>query len=74
MLRTIFLTGLFAVLGFMALGLVFKIFLGLIGIGIFLLILALKIAAIGFVIWLVVRIFAPDTARKMKERWSGSSM
>ena len=74
MLRTIFLTGLFAVLGFMALGFVFKMFLGLIGIGIFLLILALKIAAIGFVIWLVIRIFAPDTARKMKERWSGSSI
>ena len=74
MLRTIFLTGLFAVLGFMALGFVFKMFLGLIGIGIFLLILALKIAAIGFVLWLVIRIFAPDTARRMKERWSGSSI
>lgn len=74
MLRTIFLTGLFAVLGFMALGFVFKMFLGLIGIGIFLFWLALKIAAIGFCIWLVVRIFAPDTARRMKERWSGSSI
>ena len=74
MLRTIFFTGLFAVLGFMALGFVFKLFLGLMGIMVFLLILSLKIALIGFVIWLVVRIFAPDTARRMKDRWSGSSL
>lgn len=74
MLRTIFFTGLFAVLGFMALGFVFKIFLGLIGVVLALLILALKIAAIGFCIWLVIRIFAPDTARRMKERWSGSGV
>lgn len=74
MLRTIFLTGLFAVLGFMALGFVFKIFLGLIGLVMGLLIIALKIAAIGFIIWLVIRIFAPDTARRMKERWSGSGI
>ena len=74
MLRTIFFTGLFAVLGFMALGFVFKLFLGLIGVVLMLLVLALKIAAIGFVIWLVIRIFAPDTARRMKERWSGSGI
>ena len=74
MLRTIFFTGLFAVLGFMALGFVFKIFLGLIGLVMGLLIIALKIAAIGFIIWLVIRIFAPDTARRMKERWSGSGI
>ena len=74
MLRTIFLTGLFAVLGFMLLSFVFKIALGLFGVMIGLLFIALKIAAIGFVLWLVVRIFAPDTARRMKERWSGSSI
>ena len=74
MLRTIFLTGLFAVLGFMLLSFVFKIAVGLFGVMIGLLFIALKIAAIGFVLWLIVRIFAPDTARRMKERWSGSSM
>jgi hypothetical protein len=74
MLRTIFFTGLFAVLGFMALGFVFKLAMGLIGVMLALLILALKIAAIGFCIWLVIRIFAPDTARRMKERWSGSGI
>ena len=74
MLRTIFLTGLFAVLGFMLLSFVFKIAVGLFGVMIGLLFIALKLAAIGFVIYLLVRIFAPDTARRMKERWSGSSI
>ena len=74
MLRTIFLTGLFAVLGFMLLSFVFKIAVGLFAMIIGLLFIALKIAAIGFVLWLIVRIFAPDTARRMKERWSGSSI
>lgn len=74
MLRTIFLTGLFAVLGFMALSFVFKIFLGLVGVLIGLLFVALKIAAVVFVLYLIIRIFAPDTARRMRERWSGSSI
>lgn len=74
MLRTIFLTGLFAVLGFMLLSFVFKIAVGLFGVMIGLLFIALKLAAIGFVIYLLIRIFAPDTARRMKERWSGSGI
>ena len=74
MLRTIFLTGLFAVLGFMLLSFVFKIAVGLFAVMIGLLFIALKLAAIGFVIYLLVRIFAPDTARRMKERWSGSGI
>lgn len=74
MLRTIFLTGLFAVLGFMALSFVFKIFLGLVGVLIGLLFVALKIAAVVFVLYLIIRIFAPDTARRMRERWSGNSI
>ena len=74
MLRTIFFTGLFAVLGFMALSFVFKIFLGLVGVLIGLLFVALKIAAVVFVIYLIIRIFAPDTARRMRERWSGSGI
>ena len=74
MLRTIFLTGLFAVLGFMALSFVFKIFMGLVGVLLMLLVVGLKIAAVAFVLYLLVRIFAPDTARRMRERWSGSSI
>jgi predicted lipid-binding transport protein (Tim44 family) len=66
MLRTVFTIGLFAVLGLFALRLVFGIlpwifglFAGLIG-------FAIKILIIGLVIYAVIRIFSPDTARKMR--------
>ena len=71
MLRTIFMIGLFAILGIFALRLVFGIFGALFGIFIWLLFLAIKIAIIGLVIYVVIRIFSPDTARRMRERWSG---
>lgn len=73
MLRTIFTIGLFAVGGLFLLKLVFGIFavgLGLFG---FLFMLALKIAIIGGLIYLVIRIFSPDTARRLREKWSGRS-
>ena len=71
MLRTVFTIGLFAVLGLIALKLVFGVLPALIGLFIWLAILALKIAFVGFLIYLVIRIFSPDTARKLRERWSG---
>lgn len=74
MLRTIFMTGLFAVLGFFALGFVFKLFGGLMKLAFGLLVIAFQIAIIGLVIWLVIRIFAPDTARRMRDRWSGGGV
>lgn len=74
MLRTIFTIGLFAVLGVVALGFLFNIFTALIGIAIFLLTVAIKIALIGLVIYVVIRIVSPETARRMRERWSGSGI
>jgi hypothetical protein len=66
MLRTIFAIGLFAVLGLFALKLVFGIFGvlfvllgGLLG-------FAIKIAIIGLIIYVLIRIFSPATARKMR--------
>jgi hypothetical protein len=73
MLRTIFTIGLFAVLGLLALKLVFGIFGPIIALFLALLILALKIAFFGFLIFLVIRLVSPDTARKIRERWSGNS-
>ncbi len=70
MIRTILMTGLFAMLGLFALGLVFKIFGGLIGITIWLVALAVKIAIVGAVAYLAIRIISPSTARRLRERWS----
>ncbi len=74
MLRTIFMIGLFAVLGLFALKLVFGIFGVLFGLFFVLLFWALRIAVIGLVVYLIIRIFSPDTARKLREKFTGPSV
>jgi flagellar biogenesis protein FliO len=50
---------------------VFGVFFGLL---LVVLRLAIMAALIGAVIYLVVRVVSPDTARRLRERWSGSGM
>lgn len=69
MLRTIFTIGIFVLLGIFALRLVFGVFGTLLGLFIWLAIVALKIAAVGLVIYLLIALFSPDTARRMRDRW-----
>ncbi|HKV52817.1 MAG TPA: hypothetical protein VJO52_16600 [Gemmatimonadaceae bacterium] len=71
MLRTIFSVGALAIVGIIALKFIFGIFGGLVGILFVLLFLALKIAIIGALIYLVVRIVSPDTARRLREKFNG---
>jgi uncharacterized BrkB/YihY/UPF0761 family membrane protein len=71
MLRTIFTIGLFALLGLFALKLVFGIMGPLFALFLWLLWMALKVAIVGALIYLVIRLASPDTARRMRERWSG---
>ncbi len=73
MLRTVFTIGLFAVLGLLALKLVFGIFGPILALFIFLLVLAAKIAFFGVLIYLVIRVLSPNTAQKIRDRWSGRS-
>ena len=73
MLRTIFMVGFFALLGLFALKLAFGIFGALLGLFSVLLFMALKIALIGAGVYLVIRIVSPGTARRLRERWSGTS-
>lgn len=73
MLRTIFMIGLFAIGGLFVLKIAFGLFgvaLGLFGV---LLGLAIKVVIIGGLIYLVIRIFSPDTARRLRQKWSGNS-
>lgn len=74
MLRTVFTIGLFALLGLFALQLIFGILPTVIGALWWLLFLAGKIALVGLLIYLLIRIVSPDTARRMRERWSGTGM
>jgi hypothetical protein len=74
MLRTILTIGLFAVLGLFALQLVFGILPALFGLLFWLIGLAIKIAILGALVYFVIRIFSPDTARRLREKWSGTAM
>lgn len=73
MLRTIFSIGLFAVLGLVALKFIFGIFGFAIALFLWLFFAALKIAIVGLVIYFIVRIVSPDTAAKLRGKFSGSS-
>jgi membrane protein implicated in regulation of membrane protease activity len=73
MLRTIFMIGLFAIGGLFVLRLAFGLFgfaLGIFGVLFF---LAIKVAIVGGLIYLAIRIFSPDTARRLRQKWSGTS-
>lgn len=74
MLRTIFMVGMFAILGIIALNLVFGILGALLGLFWMLFWWAMKILIVGALIYFLVRIFSPDTARKWKDKWSGSNI
>jgi len=53
---------------------VFGILPTIIGLFIGVALFALKIAAIGFLIYLVIRVVSPDTARRLREKWSGPAV
>ena len=74
MLRTIFMIGLFAIGGLFLLKLVFGIFGVFFGLLLVVLRFAIMAALIGAVVYLVIRVFSPETARRLRERWSGSGM
>ena len=72
MLRTIFTIGLFALLGLFALKLIFGILPTVLGLVLWLFFMAIRIALIGLVVYFVIRIFSPDTARRLREKFSGT--
>lgn len=70
MLRTIFMIGLFALLGLFALKLAFGLFGVLFAILLMLLGWAVKIAIVGVIIYFVIRLVSPDTASRLRSKWS----
>ncbi|MEO8623236.1 MAG: hypothetical protein ABI625_19325 [bacterium] len=70
MLATIFMIGLFALAGLFLFKLVFGLGFGILG---WLIGFAIKALIFGAVIYLVIRIFSPETARRLREKFSGSS-
>lgn len=72
MLRTIFTLGIIALVGLFALKLVFGILGGLFGIFFALLGMAIPVLVIGALIYVVMLVFAPDTAKGMRDKFGGS--
>ena len=66
-MRTLIGYAILAVIGFVALKLVF----GLIGFAVSLLVSLLWLAAIGFVFYLVLKVISPGTARRVEETIKG---
>ena len=72
MLRTIFTIGLIAFVGLFVLRIFFGILGGLFGVIFGLLTMAIPIAIFGLVIYLLLKIFMPDTAKDLRDKFGGS--
>lgn len=73
MLRTIFTIGIMALLGLVALKIVFGVMPFLVGLLLLVVGLAVKVALAGGALYVVLRVASPDTARRLKDKFSGRS-
>lgn len=73
MLRTLFMIGLMAIVGLFALKIVFGVLAGLFGVFAIVVILAIKILFWGALVYFILRIVSPSTARSLEDRFSGST-
>lgn len=73
MLRTIFTIGLMALLGLVALKVVFGLMVPLVSLLLFLVMMAVKVALVGGALYLVVRVASPETARRLKAKFTGTT-
>jgi hypothetical protein len=73
MVRTVLTIGIFAMLGLFALKLVFGILPVLLGIVWSFFVLAVQIAIFGAIVYFIIRVVSPDTARRLRSRWSGTA-
>ncbi len=73
MLRTVFMIGLFAIGGLFLLKILFGVFGVFFALLLTLLRMAIFVSLVGAAIYLVVRVLSPDTARRMREKWSGTA-
>ena len=71
MLKTLFVLGLLALAGLLALKLVFGIIGGLVGLFFALLGLAIPVLLLGALLYVVLRVFAPERADALRTRVNG---
>lgn len=73
MLKTLFSIGIMTMVGVFALKLAFGLFTGLLTLFMVLFWWAIKILLIGLVIYFVIRLISPSTARRMTDSFNGPS-
>ena len=73
MLRTLFSVGLMAMVGMFLMKFAFGIFGGFIALMLWLFWIAIKILIVGCIVYFVIKLISPDTARKMTDSFSGPS-
>ncbi len=71
MLRTLFKIGLMAMAGIFLLKFAFGLFGTFVALMIWLVVLALKILVVGAVVYVIIRIVSPATARRMTDAFTG---
>lgn len=71
MLRTIFMIGLIAFAGLFVLRIFFGILGGLFGIIFALIGMAIPVVLLGLVVYVALKIFAPDTAKDLRDKFGG---
>ncbi len=74
MLRAIFMIGLFAMLGLFAVGMVFKLFGGILGLTFWLVALALKVVIVGGLLYFGIRVLSPGTAARIRDKFAGTRL
>ena len=72
MLRTIFMIGLIAFAGLFVLRFAFGILGGLFGLFFWLLGMAIPIALLGLLVYVILKVFAPDTAKDLRDKFGGA--
>ncbi|MHB1297843.1 MAG: hypothetical protein ACYC0B_10675 [Gemmatimonadaceae bacterium] len=72
MLRTIFTIGILAFVGLFVLRLFFGILGGVFGILFWLISVSIPILILGVIVYLLLRVFAPDTARDLRSKFGGT--
>ena len=73
MLRTLFSVGLMSMVGLFLMKFVFGLFGTFIGLMMWLMFLALKILIVGAIVYFVIRLISPSTARRMTDSFNGPS-
>ena len=74
MLRAIFMIGLFAMLGLFAVSIVFNLLGSVLGATFWIVGVALKVLVVGGVLYLGIRLVAPSTAARLRDRFSGTRL